>query len=133
MTFLFVVSCSLFIPVAADAALWKLGDPLVPCGTVASGKTSCGYYDVIQLIQNIIAFLLWLAAPIATLLFAYAGFLYLTARDDEGQVKIAHQIFIDVLVGVFIMVSAFLIVYIITDRLLQDPYRSSLPLEKPRI
>ena len=99
------------------SSFWKLGDPLVPCGTRASSYAACDYNALIKLIQNLIAFMLWLAAPVATLLFAYAGFLYLTAGDNASRVETAHTIFRDAIIGIVVMLIAFLVVYLITNTL----------------
>lgn len=88
-------------------------DGLVPC------TNDCSFNHLIELIQNITVFLLWLAVPVATVLFAYAGFQYIFAAGDMGKIKKAHDIFWSVFIGLVFMASAWLIVKIIVGTL--DP------------
>ncbi len=92
-----------------------LAQPLVP----ECANDSCGFNDLITLIKNITNFLLILAVPVATVLFAYAGFQYIFAAGDTGKIKKAHDIFLSVFWGLVFMASAWLIVKIIVDTL--DP------------
>src|SRR3989338_5600411 len=47
--------------------------------------------DLSQLLDNIINFLLTLAAPIAVIMMIYAGYLFITASDNEEKVKTARK------------------------------------------
>ncbi len=130
--FLAVLLVSFFaVPYEVSAAtrIWQPGTPLVPCGTIIGSNdlpsNPCGFNDLIQLIQNLISFMLWAAAPVSTLLFAYAGFLYMTAGGKGEQVSRAHKIFLNVVVGVIIMLTAWLMVYVITEALLSDDYKTA--------
>lgn len=106
-----------FAPVLAYA---QDGSGLLPsCG--ADG--SCGWVDLVQLGQNIITFLLILSIPIATIAFAWAGILMLTASGNEGQIDKAKEIFWKVLKGFLFALTAWLIVRLITSELLiKDNY-----------
>ncbi len=86
---------------------------LVPC------TDDCSFDYLIILIKNITNFLLILAVPVATVLFAYAGVQYIFAAGDTGKIKKAHDIFWSVFIGLLFMASAWLIVKIIVDTL--DP------------
>ena len=58
---------------------------LVPCD---GGATPCDFAALLTLISNVLDFMIYsVATPIAAIMFAYAGFLYLTAQDNEGKVK----------------------------------------------
>ena len=108
----------LFVQIALFGILAFLGNtalaqPLVPC------IDDCSFNYLITLIQNITNFLLILAVPVATVLFAYAGFQYIFAAGDMGKIKKAHDIFWTVFLGLVFMASAWLIVKIIVDTL--DP------------
>lgn len=88
---------------------------LVPC------DTTCGFDDVIKLAQNVIEFLIFkIAAPLGAVMFAYAGFLYVTNRGNEGQVSQAHEIFLYVFWGLVVCLAAWLIVNFILVFLLGD-------------
>ncbi len=78
----------------------------------------CGYRAFLLLISNIIKFLLYMAIPIASLSFFFAGFLYLTAGGNAGKIEEAHSIFWSALMGIIIMLSAWLIINTILKGLL---------------
>ncbi|MEK7182152.1 MAG: pilin [Patescibacteria group bacterium] len=85
---------------------------LIPC------TNNCGFNDMITLVQNIITFVLYIAIPIAVGMFTYAGILYLTASGKTGQIEKAHTIFLNVLIGFIIVLSAWLIINTIANALL---------------
>ena len=93
---------ALFLPVYASAA------PLVPC----NGTTEpCTFVKIIELVKNIIKFLVFsLAVPLAAISFAIAGVMILTAGGNTGQVEKAKEIFWNVLWGLIVALSAWLIV-----------------------
>lgn len=95
---------------------------LIPCGNTEAGgqvKDQCTYEDFIKLIQTVIDFLIFkLAAPISAIMFAYAGFLYLTNGGNESKIKQAHDIFLTVFWGFVIALGAWLIVKLILDTLI---------------
>ena len=61
-----------------------------------------------------------LAAPISALMFAYAGFLYMTNNGNESQIKQAHDIFLYVFWGFVIALGAWLVVKVILGFLVGD-------------
>ncbi len=90
---------------------------LIPCG--GSGQPACNFTYLIQLIQNVIDFLLVdVAIPLAIILFAYAGWLYMSAGGDSGKVSKAHGIFMNVVFGLVLALAAWLIVNTIASALL---------------
>jgi len=94
--------------------------PLVPCGGVVNGvnQPACNFAELVHGVNHVISFLLVVAAPIASILFAYAGFLYMTAQGDTGKVSQAHGIFLTVFVGIVIALAAWLTVSTISSALL---------------
>lgn len=90
----------LLIPLAGAIAAG-----LVPC----SG-TACQMCSLAKLVQNVINFTILLAIPLAAVLFAWAGALYITARGDTGQIEKAHGIFGKVALGFVLALSGWLIV-----------------------
>lgn len=113
-------------PIIAVAA-GECPDSLIPCGCdTDSSKTvdpneQCTFDHFIILAQNVINFLIFkIAAPLAAVMFAYAGFLYLTNRGNESQVKQAHDVFTYVLIGLVLALAAWLIVNLIVTFFL-DP------------
>jgi hypothetical protein len=108
------------VPVLAQAQ--KVQSGLVPCGNKvdAQGKIEagqeCTFEDLIVLAQNVIDFLIfYIAAPLATLMFAYAGFLMFTNNGNEAQVTKAKGIFWSVLWGLIIALAAWLMISFILD------------------
>lgn len=108
----------LFIPSFVSA---KTSSGLIPCGNVetAAGVPTterCDFNDFIQLAQNVIDFLIFkIAAPLAAVMFAYAGFLYLTNQGNESQVKKAHDIFWNVFIGLVVALAAWLVVNFVLE------------------
>lgn len=93
----------LIAPVSVSAA------GLVPCG--GAGENPCDFNYFVQLIQKVIKFLtFYLAVPLAAISFAIAGVMILTAGGNEGQVSKAKEIFWNVLIGLIIALSAWLVV-----------------------
>jgi len=88
----------------------------------------CTFDDLIILAQNVINFLIYaIAAPICAIMFVYAGWLYLSAGDNSGQINQAHAIFWNVLWGFIVILAAWLIVKFVVDFLVgTDPLMNML-------
>ena len=82
---------------------------IVPCGT-SDTHPECTFDDLMKLGSNIIDYIILISAPIAALMFTYAGIIYLTAAGDTGKIAKAHGIFWTVFVGFVIVLAAWLIV-----------------------
>lgn len=83
-------------------------EKLVQCDGVTS---QCDVDAFVALLVRVMNYLLFaFALPVAAVLFAYAGFLYVTAQGNEGQVSSAHKIFANVLIGFTLALGAWLIV-----------------------
>jgi hypothetical protein len=80
----------------------------------------CTFCDLVTLINTLIRFFIYISVPLAVISFIYAGFLYMTAQGNPGQITKAHGFFTKTLWGFVIILSAWLIVYTITNALL-DP------------
>src|SRR3972149_10700274 len=87
--FILIVIMILALP-SASSAYHKAGSPgfehpggkasLVP---TCPEETGCGWKEAMQLVSSIINFLLfYISLPLAALLFAYAGFIHMTAGDN---------------------------------------------------
>jgi len=78
----------------------------------------CDFNALMALINKIINFILYdMVIPIAAIMFAYAGFLYLTSAGDTGKMKQAHTIFTNAAVGFIFVLAAWLIITLILDAL----------------
>ncbi|MBU1246475.1 pilin [Patescibacteria group bacterium] len=106
-----------FLPIIAGA------DGLVPCGGELP-ELPCTYNDLLILVNNVINYLLLnISIPLAAVMFAYAGFLMLTAGGVEEQITKAKQLMWGVLWGLLIAFGAWVIVNTILDALgLQDDW-----------
>ncbi|MBL4683623.1 MAG: hypothetical protein JKY37_03455 [Nannocystaceae bacterium] len=88
---------------------------IVPCSGGIGDP--CGWSDLLTLGQNILNFIVTLSIVSAALIFAYAGFLYFTAGGDTGKVSQAHSLFLAVVIGLFLVLTAWLVVNTILDTL----------------
>ncbi len=87
-----------------------------PCNTevdaTGSFKNPCGINNLLELINNVINFLLfYISAPLAAILFAYSGFLLLTGGGESGKRSQAKSIFINVIIGFVVAMAAWLIIH----------------------
>ncbi|MES2014412.1 MAG: pilin [Patescibacteria group bacterium] len=109
--FIFALSV-LFIPIAVFAAdptasLEGTGPGLVP----QCEGAFCRACDLTELANNVINFGVAFSVVVATLMFAYAGILYVTAAGKGAdQVKKAHGIFVNVFVGLVIVLISWLLI-----------------------
>jgi len=120
-TLMVVLGCVLTfwvaIPTTAHAQL-VISD-LVTCGdnvVVSDGGSyfeytgECDVCDFQRLLQRILSFLIAVMTAVAALLFANAGVLYVTSPANPAAVSKAHKIFMNTLVGVLIILSAYLLI-----------------------
>lgn len=108
----FLVVLFVTAPFVASAA--GLFGPIVPqCGTVKGATQMCGFCDFVTLAQNIMNFIVAFSVMVGTLMIVYAGFLYVTAFSNPGQVSKAHRVFTTVIIGLVIVLASWLIVNVI--------------------
>ena len=113
------------VPMVMHAAAYPQG-PLIPCG---QNGPDCDFNGLMQLGVNIVNALFIFSIPIVALVFAYAGWLYLSAMGDTGKVKEARKIFTSVLMGFLFMLVAWLLVKFIQDNLLDTKFKDNIPKE----
>jgi len=112
----------------ASNAFW----PLVQCGercSVDGGQTFrqepvCEFNDFVSTIGRITNFLIVIGVSASAIVFAWAGFLYLSAGGSPEQIKRATGIFTKVMIGFVIMLSAWLIVKFIQDTLVNPEIKN---------
>ena len=80
--------------------------PIVP----QCGACGCGILEFVQLINNLLRFAVALGVVVATLVFAYAGFLLVTSPTNPGNIAKAKSMFISTLIGFLFVLGAYLIV-----------------------
>ncbi|MBY0539192.1 hypothetical protein K2P56_02005 [Patescibacteria group bacterium] len=108
----FVFSFALPEPALAG----PLDGPLVPtCFASQNGGFigACQLCDLVSLARNLINFSIAFSVIAATLLFAYAGFMYYTAASSPENIKKAHGIFTKTLGGIVLILAAWLVVDIL--------------------
>ncbi len=105
LIFVFII----MVLVSPATSLAQERTALIPCGTDANPE-QCTFTDFITLINRVIDYLIfYLALPLSAIMFAYAGFLLVTAGGGEAKTK-AKGIFFNVLWGLLLAVGAWLIV-----------------------
>jgi hypothetical protein len=83
---------------------------IIPCGTTRN-PVPCTFCHLGTLIQNIInVLIIYIAGPVATLFFAYAGYLYMSYGLNEHNLDTAKTIFKTTAIGFFWMLAAWLVV-----------------------
>ena len=120
MLIIFLSTFSLLptVSLAQDAGAGQ--GQFIPCDGV---KIPCTFYSLMQLISNVISFLVKIALPLATITIIYAGFIYLTTAISDQKSK-AKKMMINVVIGFVVLLAAFIIVRTIVNTLL-DPNISS--------
>lgn len=93
-----------------------LSGNLVPCDGRLEVK-ACTWKKLIQLINNGITWIIYMTIPIGAVLFAYAGFLFLTKGGSEEARAQAKHIFINVAIGLIVILIAVLVVKLILSSL----------------
>ncbi len=84
--------------------------------------SGCGWAELLELAQNIMNFMIAIAIPLSAIAFAWAGFLYLSSAGSEDKIKKAHGIFKKVAIGLFFVLAAWLIVWLIVSVLLKPDF-----------
>lgn len=86
----------------------------------------CQACHLMQLVQNLVNFAIFAAIAVATLMFVYAGFLYVTAASaGQDQLKKARNVFAKVFIGFVIILVAWLIIDLIMKTFLGDEQREN--------
>jgi len=88
---------------------------LVQCGN--AGQPECNLCHLAQLAERVINFIVKVSFVIAALLFATAGAFYFTAGADPGRVSSARKILTDTVIGIVIILTAWLVVNVLLTTL----------------
>lgn len=86
----------------------------------SNGVPVCGFPEFLQLIANVMGLLMVIALSLSALLFAIAGFRYVTAAGNTTQVEGAKKMFFNVAIGLVVVFAAYLIVQVIASTLQVD-------------
>ena len=99
----------LLTPALVFAANTNFLGPLVPPCT-EGGDGICQACNLVQLAQNVLRFMVALSAMAVAIMFAYAGFLYVTAASNHQHLDSAKKIFWNSLIGIVIVLCAYLLI-----------------------
>jgi hypothetical protein len=105
-----------FLPYVLFAQQRGLPDRIVPCSGV-----DCTCQHLIQLAQNLINAGIYIAVFLSAVLFAYAGWLYMSNEAIGAQNK-AKGLFQNTAIGLVIILSAWLVV----DTLMTETLKTSV-------
>lgn len=106
-------------PQGVLGASGNTGRNFVPC---EDRPETCGFSEVYALIKTIIDFLLLdILSPVAIIAILFAGFKYVSAQGNPGEIKKAHDIFYYVVIGMVVAFAAWLIVNTILTTLTGVP------------
>ena len=73
----------------------------------------CGINDIIETVGSLITFILELSIGATSLLFAWAGVMYMTSGGDSSEVAKAKKMFKNGAVRLIIVLTAFLVIELI--------------------
>jgi hypothetical protein len=92
---------------------------IVPC-TGAMGDKPCTFCHIGQLAQNILNGGIYIAVFLSAVLFAWAGWQYITAGGESGKASEAKKIFWNVGIGLVIILAAWLVIDFIMKMLTNE-------------
>lgn len=99
---------SLTFLLANYSLAWAMGEPLVPCG--GTGQPECTQCELLHLVKNLIDFIMIAASPIlATLFFIIAGVYIMLGGANPGMLAQGKRMFKDTMIGLIIVMLAWLI------------------------
>lgn len=96
---------------------------LIPCGNdnngdgVVNGSEECGFNGFIQLINNVIMWLIKMSTILATAVFAYAGISLVVSGSNTTAMSKFKAMLFKVLIGYIIIFIAWISVYTIVNAL----------------
>ncbi|MBU0999080.1 hypothetical protein KKG24_02105 [Patescibacteria group bacterium] len=104
----FIIYLAVFLILIMPA--FSLAAGLVPCDN--SEGQPCDFKAFMNLINTVIHFILYyMVIPIAAIMFAYAGFLMVTAGGEIASARTkAKSIFTNAIIGLIFAMAAFLII-----------------------
>ena len=105
------------------------GQTVIPCGNeVVDGRpvNPCQFGHLVLMVNAVIEWLILFSVPVAAIMFAFAGFLMVTASGSETQIARAKTVFTNVAIGFIFIISAWLIVELIVSVLVDEGFVTTL-------
>ena len=109
-TFRLLILILLIVVIVPSVTLAAGLTTVVPCG--GTGQAPCKVCDLAQLAQNILNDAIYMAVFLSAILFAWAGFKYLTAIAG-GDISQAKSMFTNVFIGLVIILASWLVVDVV--------------------
>ncbi len=108
---------------------------LVPCdgysGTIGDkAGVDCDFNMFVELLNRLLRYFIFLFGPIATAMLCYAGFIYMKSSDDPGMLAHAKGMIKNIVIGVCLVLGAWLIVYEFLNTLLVDSFKIGDTVQK---
>lgn len=113
---LLVLLLILILPVGVFAQPSAGTGAFIPCDGGAANP--CTFYDLIQLVQNVLNWVVLVSFPLSIITFSWAGFIFLTTGIVDKRSE-AKKMLWKVVIGFVIILSAWIIVRTITSVLLK--------------
>lgn len=120
-----VLLFSLTLIFSASVTHAQVASNIVPCGN--PGQAECQTNDFFKLVQNIVNYFTFvLAVPVATVAIAYAGIGMASQPAKPEKRKQAIEILQAAIIGLALVLAAWLIVNTIFNYLAKDTLKSSV-------
>jgi len=113
------IFCLRAIGVALALFVWGTALPLFAAESENSSISGQGlqnplkFPNIEKFIEGLLQAVVIIALPIITVFIVWAGFLYISARGNAGQIERAHQNFKWVLIGTILILSAWVLATLI--------------------
>ena len=104
------------VRLAADTVNDSSNKKLQSLGESLYGKTDASKQDAVVIIGGIIKAAISVLGIVFVLLTVYAGYLWMTARGDEGKVEKAKDTLQRAVIGLIIVISAYAITSFVLTR-----------------
>lgn len=104
---------ALAYPVASQAV------SIIPSDCLEGTAANCGFDDIIQLFVNLYSLSIVYVGAVALLFLIIGGFFLLTSAGRQDRVDLGKKIIANTIVGIVVVMTAFLIVNLIQTQVLQ--------------
>ncbi len=113
--FVLVFSFIAFSPLIVGAAPASFFGPIIPDGTNGQPDCHCvgkapGWGCILQTLQNVMSLGISLSVIIATLIIAYAGFLWILSPTNAENKQKGRTMLLNAVIGMVIVLSAWLVI-----------------------